>query len=29
MGEFLPIVTLEHRGLRSYVEANGWPDAPP
>jgi len=29
VGEFLPPVSLHHRGLRDYVQAYGWPDAPP
>jgi hypothetical protein len=27
VGEFLPAVSLQHRGLRDYVQAYGWPDA--
>ncbi len=27
VGEMMPPVTLEHRGLRQYVEAYGWSDA--
>jgi hypothetical protein len=28
VGEMMPPVTLEHRGLRQYVEAYGWEDGP-